>query len=461
MSRSISPSSALRAGIALLFLAGLEACGGGGSSAGAASTGFTWETALEVDRTSVFNARNPALAMDGSGNALAAWNQYSGPTSADRRDIWVNRFSPGPWQNAGTVESLDTDAVSAQVDLNEAGAGCVVWMQNDGVTYRIRASRYVPGVGYTAAQTVSDADPATGLAYGPAVKMDAAGNALVVWLQVEGSLTHAWMARASAGGAWSAPVRLDANLTDDISYVTLAMDAQGQAIAAWHQQDPSGLYSAWVTQAPAGGAWTPAVRVGSGETWNPSVAAGGGALAVAYAQGGVATTQVWASRWSGSAWSPAAQVSRVGSGNASDAADLPLIGLDSAGSMLMVWVQDQDATGAAWDLVGARSLSGSAWQAPQALESAAGDVAQLDLVVAPSGQAVVVWTQADGSGIYSVYGFRGGLAGGFPGGTLLENSQAGNAFLPKAAISSHGEAMAIWYQLDANGLRSVWASRSR
>lgn len=452
--------------MAFLAVAGLlpfVGCGGGGGGTQGSLNGSTgsWEAALEVDRTNVFQARNPSLAMDGTGNALVAWYQYSGPTASDPRDIWVNRFSPGPWQNGGTVESLPGDAILPTVALNATGQGAVAWQQNDGTGYRIHASRYIPGSGYTAPEVISGTTAAAVAAYGTAVGVDASGNVMTTWIEFDGTYGHVWSARYLVGSGWTAPVKVDANLAEDVTYSVLATDAQGNAVAAWHQTDGGGYYSAWVARFTPAGGWTAPVRLGSGESFNPAVAAANGGALVAFAEAGASSTQTWTRRWGGAAWGAGVQVSRAGVGNTSDAADLPLVGMDAAGNGLLVWVQDQDPSGAVWDLMGARMTSSGTWESPRLMESGGGDVLELDLAVSTSGMATLVWTQVDGAALNSVFGSHFTLVAMPASGTLLETSSAGHAYHPRAAASSNGDGMAVWYQLDGAALRSVWGARVR
>jgi len=68
----------------------IAACGGGGSSSGGGATPAvrTWGTAELIETDNAGNARDPQIAYDLSGNAIAVWHQADGT----RVSIYANRF---------------------------------------------------------------------------------------------------------------------------------------------------------------------------------------------------------------------------------------------------------------------------------------------------------------------------------------------------------------------------------
>jgi hypothetical protein len=93
------------------------------------------------DPGSSAGAENTQVAVDDRGNAVAVWDQYDG----SRYNIWANRYSTGTgW---GTVGLIETDnagqAFIPQVALDGSGNAVAVWEQTNGTRYNILANRLV------------------------------------------------------------------------------------------------------------------------------------------------------------------------------------------------------------------------------------------------------------------------------------------------------------------------------
>ena len=80
----------------------------------------------------------PDVAMDGSGNAVAVWEQFDGSLN----NILANRYS-GAWIAAGLIETGNAGlAANARVAVNAGGRAVAVWEQYDGTRMSIYANRY-------------------------------------------------------------------------------------------------------------------------------------------------------------------------------------------------------------------------------------------------------------------------------------------------------------------------------
>jgi hypothetical protein len=156
-----------------------------------APAGGTWGTAEWIESNDAGDANAPAVAFDGQGNAWAVWTQSDG----SRPRVWGARFTAnGVWAPAQLIESSDVGSASnALLAVDTAGNALVVWQQHDGRHNNIWASRYTPASGWGRTQAIEtyDADHARE----PALAMDAAGNAQVIWRQQEGGRHTLWSAR--------------------------------------------------------------------------------------------------------------------------------------------------------------------------------------------------------------------------------------------------------------------------
>ncbi len=133
-----------------------------------------WDTA-EVIGTGA--AYTPQVSVDSSGNAIAVWEKYAGSTS----DIYANRYDAvSGWGTALMIEAAVGDSYSPQVSVDSNGNAIAVWEQYTGPTDDIYVNRYESGNGWSTAEPL---ELGTGSAYSPQVGVDGSGNAIAVWVQ--------------------------------------------------------------------------------------------------------------------------------------------------------------------------------------------------------------------------------------------------------------------------------------
>ena len=114
--------------VSLLFvLATLAGCGGGGGGgrADAPATLQAWGTAALIETDNAGEAYEPQIALDASGNALAVWQQFDGA----RYNIWANRYTAATgWGTAALIETDDAgDARDPQIAFDANGNALAVW----------------------------------------------------------------------------------------------------------------------------------------------------------------------------------------------------------------------------------------------------------------------------------------------------------------------------------------------
>ncbi|MFN7133755.1 MAG: Ig-like domain-containing protein, partial [Myxococcales bacterium] len=212
----------------------------------------------------------PRVFVDGAGNAVAGWSVYEGSTVS----IWANRYTAGGgWGTAQQLETLSYGNSISGVFGDDAGNAMALWVNSGKVT----VARFAPSSGWAAPQVINAGetafvdrawgtmsndgtaivmyDPrsnlsndlhvrrftpaggwsgpllvpsATGLdCRNPSLGMDDAGNALVMWTQVDTGLRNLYWRRYSSG-SWTAP----AKLAEDVSSASVAVAADGTAHAA-------------------------------------------------------------------------------------------------------------------------------------------------------------------------------------------------------------------------------------
>lgn len=186
----------------------------------------TWgDTDVQIEHGSG-SARDPQVAIDSDGNAIAVW--------ADEGNVYANRLSladnTSTWGGVELIQSGTGEALYPQIAIDPLGNAMVAWQQ-DGT---ISASR---SVGPDDWET-SELNPSfSGNGRSPQIGVDAAGNAVAVWEQsIPEQVIHA--ARFSVNtGTWDTPEPITAENGAE-TRPQIAVDPSGKAMAIWQQGDP-------------------------------------------------------------------------------------------------------------------------------------------------------------------------------------------------------------------------------
>ena len=123
-----------------------------------------WGDAEFIEYMEAGDADRPVVSADALGNAIVVWEQWDGY----RHSIWSNRYVY--LEGWGPAERLDStmveNALTPHVDTDGSGNAVAVWQQYDGVRYNIWSNRYVVGEGWGTPQTIETHSEDAGLAQG-------------------------------------------------------------------------------------------------------------------------------------------------------------------------------------------------------------------------------------------------------------------------------------------------------
>jgi hypothetical protein len=260
--------------------------------------------------------------------------------------------------------------------------------------------------------------------------------------------------------AWAgaAAVELGALDADDPQ---IAVDAKGNAMAVWVQQQPGSFRrDIWAARYVAGTGWgqPELIETGTGSAFSPQVAvdASGNAIAVWEQAVGAGEEDVRANRYvAGSGWGQAQLVSNLAEvGEANDVQ----IAMDASGNALVVWRQSE-GEGVRQNLWFNRYAVSSGWGVPDLVERSPGDTFAPQIAMNASGIAMAVWRQSeDGSDLVNVMASRYEPGSGWAVPELVELNNSGDAFDPQIALHANGNAIAVWNQFDGTR-HNIWASR--
>ncbi|MFH1428455.1 MAG: hypothetical protein ABIH39_01810 [Candidatus Margulisiibacteriota bacterium] len=397
------------------------------------------------EATSAPRREHPVFFFNGvKATTITSWSATriicSVPTGAETGNVFM------------VVSGFSSNVKTFTVEPVVSNNGAAVWQQYDtseGESRRHVYSRnYLAGTGWEnlgSAATRLDDDLATevGNSGRPQISFDSSGNAIAVWYQYDDSegadRYHIYARRYVAGTGWenlgSTATRLDDDLATESGnslYPKIAFDSSGNAIAVWEQSDDSegeDRYHIYARRYVAGTGWE---NLGS----------------VATRLDDDLATEVGSSR-------------------------RPQIAFDSSGNAMAIWYQQDDSEVAIRNHIYARRyVAGTGWEnlgstatrLDDDLATESGSSTYPEIALDSSGNAIAIWQQNDTSEVASrehIYARR------YVAGTGWENlgsaatrldddlaTESGNSYLPKIAMDSSGNAIAVWYQYDTSEVAS-------
>jgi hypothetical protein len=359
------------------------------------------------------------VQLDASGRALAVWAQVEGGKS-----VIQSRIHNGQGWGLIDVVSASNASEASQPSLaaTPSGEAVVVWLQSQGPSTNalVRANRFAPSTGWQGAQVIGNAS-GTDQPQWPQIALSANGQAVAVWEQtaplIGSPRTDVWSNQLN-GSQWGSAELLEVENQGNALRPVLAIDAQGQALAAWQQATNitvSGVFQIKSRRFTPAGGWEAVQRVDT---------------------------------FAGSASQPS-------------------IAMDAQGNALLAWTQPEQNSGVT-QVLSAQRAKGQAWQTPERISAATTPLADaVQVSVNAMGQAVAAWQQDDSAQPtderVSAYASRFTPAQGWSVAELIEANEFGSAFQPKLGIDAQGNALAIWKQgsgplSDPNVRIDVWAN---
>jgi hypothetical protein len=406
-----------------------------------------WISSALIESQDLGSAVAPQITLDASGNALAVWQQSDGT----RFSIWANRFTPSTgWGSAVLIETDDTgDASSPQIAIDSKGDAIAIWQQADSSgTVSIYANRF-------SAITDNWANPVlveTGAqdSFNPKVVLDASGNALAVWQQLDGLRTSIWANRFThTSSTWGVAQQIEENNDGDATSPQIAVNPSGNAIAVWEQRDSTGLPSIWANGFTPSIGWGRAVPIetgiGSAEAPQVAIDASSNVVAVWQQSDGI-QMNIWANRFTTSGrWASAVLIGTNDSGNAIT----PQVAFDGIGNAMAVWNQ-HNGIGSTIHF-NRLSASSNTWgQAlPIDINTNLGNASHPQVSFNANGLGFVVWQQSESTNTvvgHSRFVPNSGWGRAFILGGTTNNVT--NARAAQIAINASGDAMAVWQQSD-------------
>lgn len=360
----------------------------------------------------------------------------------------------GTWGAALLVENQGNDASQPKVAVDANGNAIAVWKQMEGGRYDLWANRYEPGTGWGTPQLLEN------LNYGNVdqadIAFDANGNALVAWWELGAAGKASIMAAYyTAGGGWSPAELLELNDSGDATTPKVAFDADGNALVVWFQYDGSHYY-VWSNRYSPGTGWAGAEFIQtytaqSGYYPELAMTADGNAIAFWQQIDPGLTSTMWSNRYTaGVGWSTAEQVSS--SGGFAYSHD---VATDAAGNAIAIWAVMESGLYSVW---ASHYDTVAGWSTPELVETEdTGSAYYPRIVMDSSGNAMAVWLQSNGT-YYSLWARRYQAGAGWGAAQLIENEETGNAHPVQLAMDASGNVLAVWQQYEGSQ-NNIWSNR--
>ncbi len=187
------------------------------------------------------------VVVNPSGSAALIWLQFQNSAgtggNGEANDVWVaTGTTTGGWSDSAKLNS-SSNLIYGQLTIAIDAAGDIMaaWVQsNNAGLFDIWVNLLTAGGGWEGARTISSGT--IGECYGPSIALDGAGNAIAVWEQQSTSANADYIAasRYTAGTGWSAPAQIS-QLLDSTREQRVAVDAAGNATVVWYQVEQTGV----------------------------------------------------------------------------------------------------------------------------------------------------------------------------------------------------------------------------
>lgn len=408
-------------------------------------------------KTAIFTPVTPmALAVPYNVTIKKGVKGKSGSSMSDDHKIKFTCREGGWAASAAPVETSDTgDAILPQIAADSNGNAIAVWEKADDAAagiHHIFANRFDAGKGWGIPVLIEDNVP--GDAMTPQIAMDESGKAIAVWVEFDGLKNEIYANQFEPGKGWSGAVIIDKDTTGDVFNPHVAMDNHGNGIAVWEQSDGAKL-NIVANGFTFGAGWGDNPNVFAttvpGGSFMPRIAmdVNGDLAIVVWEQFDSATVvfHIMANRFvSGTGWGTPELI------ETDDAGDgfLPQVAMDPSGNAVAVW---QQFDGSEDNIVANHFEKGIGWGAAFVIDGVAGDAQTPQVAMDAAGNAVAVWSQL-GSIMANSFDDK---AGAWQLSVLLE-SVTGTAGNPQVSVESNGNAVAVWQKFDG-ALTHVFANR--
>ncbi|MDW5564329.1 MAG: fibronectin type III domain-containing protein, partial [Methanomassiliicoccus sp.] len=397
-----------------------------------------WTVPIAIENGDDHNADQCRMAMDSAGDTLVVWR-----SGGDLHHVINYTAYTGSWGPVATLSDGEGDCGNPAIAMNDAGNAVVVYSQYDGSHYDVKA-RYFSGGEWSVPVTIgSDMDRIAT----PQVAMNASGGAIAVW-NATGSVHTDVVGCVYLNGNWDEATTISDG-EHDCSSVQLVMNNIGNATVAWCEDHAGANVIAVASLSVDQWSDPEVVSPGSGACAYPDLTINDLGISVLVYQQYSSDLSAWTiigDVQHNGEWGSPAIISDLGISYTE-----PKMVIADNMAMGTIWVQTESG-----DLTSIGVLtSGVGNDGPETL-SAIGNVQSPDIVTNSDGNMMATWYD-----IYDTHSFiiSRAYTDGNWGDDMVVTEVSTSAYSPQVAINSYGGAVAIWEQENGDlGHRGVYAS---
>jgi hypothetical protein len=286
------------------------------------------------DDTGTASQSSPRARTGLDGNVYAVWTDARNSVSLTDLYFAKRNATAETW---GTNERVDDAAVAVSngsIAVDSAGNAYAVWVDARSGNKDIYFSKRSVASGTWSTSVRINDDTGTAVQDNPAIAVSSTGEAIAVWVDNRSNKINIYSARLAAGGStWSANYKVSADGNNPKNPPDLVIGADGIAYATWPHLK-NGKWVSFFSSLPSGGTtWSSNVQLSDStkSQGSPRIGVdGAGTLLVVYLDG---STAVLARRRPAgtSTWSAPTTISSVASGRP------PAIGVRANGVGYAVW----------------------------------------------------------------------------------------------------------------------------
>jgi hypothetical protein len=441
------------------FCCALMACGGGGDpeTPRTPAAPVQWHEE-EVLQDRLDRASQAKVAVDATGNGIAVWSQPS--LDGATHGLRFRRYSRSSGWSAITPVSTPGDAFGAQVALNGAGDAMLVWQQVEPSRSRTQVwAMLVPRGSSPQAPVLLDDRSGRDVQ----VAWDDGGNAIAVWAQVEGDVDRRILAAHFSGGAWQTRHALldRPGATGRSTSPRLVMNARGDAVVVWTRSSgaegaPTDIWSnRYVPGAPGTSArWGTAelLETRDGTADDPAVAIDPLGRAVAVWTQQATPTQPRHDTWGIIGTREGWGPAQLVEHDDRGSAQKATVAIDGTGNATAVWRLDLDPTRGS-EMRTARNLKATSWANEERLDSS-GAAGSALMGIDGLGRPLVVWSDRSGDTDRRIRSRRLAKSGTWESVEPVARLTAGDPESMSLATAQGGESLLVWILIPQNGVAS-------
>jgi hypothetical protein len=300
-------------------------------------------------------------------------------------------------------------------------------------------------------------DPITAKSLKPAVAIHADGHAVAVWSTETSAGAYAIRASVhSSATGWGTVQTISAAGAFDAHYPKIKFDSQGNGLVVWTQTGGGGTgYSIWSARLLKNGGWQAPVMVDDLLLNIQEVALamdGNGNAFVAWSKnvgpGLTGNADIWAARFTPvGGWQTSSRLGNNTNTSGFGDAQQPQVAFDGNGNAYALWMQSSGAA----PIWFAKYQASGGWQTAVSIGAASiGSTYAPALAVSSTGQALALWNSfvyAGGPYRFDVWSsYLSSSTSTWTVPQLVETDDAGDAYRQAVAVDSNGNFHVVWQQ---------------